>query len=156
MSSTKGFSAIEVVIGAALVAVVATGVAAAWQFYVKLAGQSTRIAQADLLIEEASDAIQYMRDSGWTANLSSLLQGTPYYLVWNGSAYIATTSATTTNGFARVVTFAAVKRDANDNIAATGTTDPGTLQATISIYPGSPAAPLAEQGVMIIHDTFNN
>lgn len=152
----KGFSVVEVVIGAALVAVVATGVAAAWQFYVKMAGQSSRMAQADLLVEEASDAIQYMRDSGWTANLASLLQSTPYYLAWNGSSYIATTSATTTNGFARIVVFSSVKRDANDNIAATGTNDPGTLQATISIYPGSPTAPMTEQAVMLIHDTFNN
>ncbi len=60
----KGFSLTEIVIGAAIVALVVTAVASAWQFYVKLSGQSTRLTQAALLIEEGGEALQYMRDKG--------------------------------------------------------------------------------------------
>ncbi len=153
-----GFSVTEIVIGAAIIAVVVTGVATAWQFYLKLAGQSTRMTQADLLIEEAGEALQYIRDKGWDANIAPLALNTSYYLVWDGSDYVLTTTPTIiNNAYTRIISLRSVNRDASSNISSSGTNDPGTRLATISIYPNSSTttAPIV-QAQTLIHDVFSN
>ena len=157
LSRTRGFSIVEIIIGAAIVAVVVTGIASAWQVYEKLVGQSVRLAQADLLTEEGAEALQYFRDKGWTANIAPLSVNTAYYIIWTGSDYAATTTPTATNGFARVLTLSTVYRDASYNIASSGTADPDTLLATLTIYPTSTATGTpAMQAQTLIHNVFNN
>lgn len=154
----KGFSVTEIVIGAAIVAVVVTAIATAWQFYAKLGGQSTRTVQAALLIEEGSEALQYMRDKSWTANIANLSLNTPYFLIWNGADYAATVTPTLINGnYSRTVTFSSVERDASGNIAAGGTLDPGTRTATLNIYPNlsTTTTPIL-QAQMLLHNVYNN
>lgn len=157
LTRTRGFSVVEIIVGAAIVAVVVTGIASAWSFYEKLAGQSVRQAQADLLIEEGAEALQYLRDKGWSSNIAPLSTNTTYYIVWNGTDYVATTTQTASNGYARTLKLAAIYRDASDNIAASGTVDPDTLLATLSAYPtaiatGTPVM----QAQTLIHNVFNN
>lgn len=152
----KGFSTVEIVIGAALVAVIVTGIASAWQFYLKLNGQSARASQAALLIEEGAEALQYIRDKSWAGNIGSLSLSETYYVIWNGSDYIITSMPLVSNGYVRKVTFAAVNRDSSDNIAASGTLDPGTLKATISIYPDLTGTTAILQGEMLLHNIYAN
>ena len=153
----KGFSVIEIVIGAALVAVVVAAIATAWQFYVKISGQSVRLTQASLILEEGSEVVQYWRDKGWTANIASLAQNTPYYVVWNGSDYVASATAIATNGtFARTIAFSPVYRDASQNIATSGTLDPDTLLVTLNVYPATTTSPALVTAQMLIHDLFSN
>lgn len=155
----KGFSLTEIVIGAAIVALVVTAIASAWQFYVKLGGQSTRSTQAALLIEEGGEALQYMRDKGWAANIANLATGTPYYLIWNGTDYLTTTTPTLTNSsYSRIVSFTAVQRDSSDNIVPSGgTVDHGTRLFTLNIYPNlsTTSAPIL-QAQMLLHNAYGN
>jgi hypothetical protein len=158
---SHGMSLVEVVVGAAIAAVVVAGIATAWSFYGKLANESVRTTQADLLIEEGAEALQYWRDKGWDANIGALALNTPYYIVWNGTDYVATTVATPINSsYTRSVTFSAVYRDASDNIASSGTLDAGTRLATISVslYPTPPggSATTIMQAQTLIHDIFEN
>lgn len=161
MRISKGFSVIEVIVGAAIVAIVVTAIASAWQFYGRVAGQSVRGSQADLLLEEGAEALQYMRDKGWTANIASLALNTAYYMTWNGSTYTFSVTPTATNGgYARTVKLTAVYRDASDNIAASGTLDPNTLLATITVYPSLNSSTNASTTILqaqtLIHNVFNN
>jgi hypothetical protein len=151
-----GFSVIEVIVGAAIVALVVTAIATAWTFYEKLSSQSVRVTQADILTEEGAEAIQYWRDKGWTSNIGNLTIGTTYYMYWDGTDYKATTTATLSNGYMRTVVFSAVKRDASDNIATSGTTDPNTLLATITVYPNSTTSPMVMQAQTLVHNVFSN
>ncbi|MCX6715744.1 MAG: type II secretion system protein [Candidatus Taylorbacteria bacterium] len=152
-----GFSIIEIVIGAAIVALVVTAIASAWQFYVKLGGQSTRTTQAALLIEEGGEALQYLRDKGWASNIGNLATNTTYYLIWNGTDYVTTATPTLiNNNYSRTVILSAVLRDASDNIATTGTADPNTRTATLSIYPNLDTTTPILQAQMLIHNVFQN
>lgn len=153
-----GFSIVEIVIGAAIVALVVTAIATAWQFYTKLAGQSVRSTQAALLIEEGGEALQYMRDKGWTANIANLTNNTTYYLIWDGTDYKATTTPILINSaYSRTITFGAVQRDASYNIASSGTVDTDTRTATLNIYANlaTTSTPIL-QAQMLIHNVFQN
>lgn len=155
----RGFSVAEIVIGAAIVAVAVTAVSSAWVFYSKLSGESTRTNQGALLLEEGNEALQYMRDKGWTANIANLSLNTTYYLVWNGSDYEATTTATLINSsYTRTISFTPVRRDSSDNIVSSGgTIDTGTRLATINIYPqNATTGPAILQGQTLVHNIFSN
>ena len=157
LSGKNGFSIVEVVVCAAIIAVVVTGVSSAWAFYLKLTGESTRLAQAALLMEEGGEALSYLRDKGWDANIGALTVGTTYYLVWNGTDFVTTTSQTAINNqFFRKVIFSSVMRDASANIAGAGTVDPDTRLATIGVYATSTAATPILEAQMLIHDVFAN
>ena len=154
--TSRGFSIVEVIVGAGVVALVVTAIATAWTFYEKLASQSVRVTQADLLIEEGAEALQYWRDKGWSTNIASLTVGTTYYMYWSGTDYKATTTPTTSNGYLRAFQLSAVKRDVSDNISSTGTTDANTLLATITIYPNSTTSPMVMQAQTLVHNLFSN
>lgn len=155
---TRGFSVVEVIVGAALVAVIVTAIASAWQFYEKIVGQSVRLAEADLLIDEASEALQYRRDAGWTSRIATLALDTNYYLTWLDTDYIATTTPAAFPGsYVCIFKLSSVRRDASDNIATTGTVDPNTLLATISIAPSlSATSTVIMQAQTLVHNIFKN
>lgn len=159
MASSRGFSALEVVIGAAIIALVVTALASAWTYYLKLSGQSVRLAQAATLLEEGSEAVQYLRDKSWSANIAPKAPGTVYYLAWANGDYEIQTSPMLINGsYLRTLIFADVARGSNDDILANGgTPDAGTRTATISIYAGtSTSAEPLTSGAMLLHDVFAN
>ncbi len=155
-STHSGFSIVEVIVGAGIVTLVVTAIATAWTFYEKISSQSVRITQADILIEEGAEVIQYWRDKGWTSNVNNLTVGITYYMYWDGTDYIATTTPTTSNGYLRAVVFSAVTRDGSDNISTTGTFDTDTRLATISVYPNSTTSPMIMQAQTLIHNVFEN
>jgi hypothetical protein len=155
-STHHGFSVIEVIVGAGIVALVVTAIATAWTFYEKLSSQSVRVVQADVLIEEGAEVVQYWRDKGWTSYISNLTTGTTYYIYWDGSDYKSTTTPTASNGYLRAVSLSAVRRDVSDNISTTGTTDPDTLLATLTIYPNSTTSPMIMQAQTLVHNVFDN
>ena len=153
----KGFSLIEVIVGAAVVALVVAAIATAWSFYAKLASQSSRLTQADLLIEEGAEALQYWRDKGWNTNIATLSTTTTYFLYWSGTDYAATTTKTTSNGYLRAFTLSPVYRDSSFNITSSGgTLDTGTLLATLYVYLNATPTTTVETAQTLIHDTFNN
>ncbi len=156
--SASGFSVTEIVVGAAVIALVVTALASAWQYYLKLSGQAVRLAQATVLLEEGAEAVQYLRDKGWDTYIGALTPNAPYYLVWTGTDYAATTTPTlVNNSYTRTLTLSTVSRGASDNIVVSGTVDAGTMTATINIYASNAttSAPLLT-GQMLIHDIFQN
>lgn len=157
-SSSHGFSLVEIVVGSAIFLTVGVGVATAWQAYLKVVNISATRSQAALLTEEAAEALQFLRDGGWTANISGRTLGTQYHLSWNGTAYSLTTTPVPLQGggYFRTIVFSAVNRDAFDSIVSSGgTLDPDTKRIAITITsPGSPDPIM--QTEMLIHDVYNN
>src|ERR1035437_3829230 len=101
----RGLSVIEIVVAAAIIAAITTGIASAWQAYIKVSNSDTNLSKALLLAEEGTEAVQLMRDSGWTINIAALSLNTTYYLYWTGSAYAATTTMTSIGSFVRTAVF---------------------------------------------------
>jgi len=154
----KGISVVEIIIGAAILTVVVTGVASAWQYYIKLSGEATRISQALLLTEEGAEALQHLRDTSWSEKIAPLAFETEYFLVWDGNNYITTTTPTIINGsYHRSILLSTVKRDAiTANISSVGDVDMGTRMVTMKIYPSSCCMEPILISQLLIHDEFDN
>ena len=153
---------LEVVVAAAIIVTVVTGLSGAWQLYLKISNINSQNTQAALLAEEAEEALNIMRDQSWSANILPLTT-TPnqiYYLYWSGNAYAATTTATaadSSGSFMRTIVFKPISRDSTTkDISASGTNDPNTKQVTITVYPTGNASTTLIKADMLIHNVYNN
>jgi len=131
-NSQRGFSLVEVVIGTALIALALVGLAGAFSFYLKVGLKNTDALKGAFLAEEGVEAVTLLRDASWS-NLSLLATGTPYYLSWNGSAWVATTTPALIDGiFTRTITLGDLYRRTSDkDIVATSSPDAKTLDTDI-------------------------
>ncbi len=127
-----GFSLVEVVIGTALITLALVGLAGAFSFYLKAGLKNNDTLKATLLAEEGVEAAVLLRDASWN-NFSSLATGTPYYLSWNGSIWVSTTTPVLIDGaFTRTMTLGDLYRRTSDqDIVATSSPDTKTLDADI-------------------------
>lgn len=154
---TRGLSVVEIIVSAAIIATAVTGIAGAWQLYIKVANLGTQYAQATMLVEEASEALSVMRDTNWTSTINPLSLNTTYYLYWNGATYSATTTQQVSSGsFVRTIVFNAVTRDANFDIASSGTVDLKTRKVIITVYPLGSASTTLAQAQLLLHNVNNN
>ena len=125
-----GISLVEVVIGVGLILLALVGLITSYSFYLKAGLKNTDTLKAAFLMQEGVEAVTLMRDNGWS-NLSSLTPGTSYYLAWNGSMWVSTTTATTTDGiFTRTFRLDDVYRKTSDqDIVDTSAPDSKSLDA---------------------------
>ncbi|MDD5165300.1 MAG: hypothetical protein PHG25_02060 [Candidatus Pacebacteria bacterium] len=153
----RGISVVEIVVSAAIIATAVTGIAGAWQLYLKVSNLSNQYAQANMLIEEASEALSVMRDTNWTSTINPLTVNTTYYLYWNGSAYSGTTTQQISQGkYVRTIVFQSVVRDVNFDIASSGTVDLKTRKVIITVYPFGNASTTLAQAQLLLHNVYNN
>lgn len=126
----RGISLVEVVIGTALILLALAGLVTSYSFYLKAGLKNTDSLKATFLLQEGVEAVTLMRDNGWST-LSSLATGTPYYLAWSGTSWIATSTATTTDGvFLRTFQLDDVyRKSADQDIVASSSPDIKTLDA---------------------------
>lgn len=130
----RGVSIIEIVIGSGILATVLFAAAGAINQVRALERTTTHIIRANYLLLEGTDVIKIFRDTSWTSEIATLTQSIPYYLVWDSSSWISTTTVSIIDGlFYRTIQVDPVNRDGNDNIAVAGTLDTGTLKVTASV-----------------------
>ncbi|MES2314662.1 MAG: hypothetical protein V4524_01865 [Patescibacteria group bacterium] len=152
-----GLSVVEIIVSAAIIAIAVTGIAGAWQLYIKVANLGTQYAQATMLVEEASEALSVMRDTNWTSAINPLSLNTTYYLYWDGTTYSATTTQQVSSGsFVRTIVFSTVTRDVNFDIASSGTVDLKTRKVVITVYPLGNASTTLAQAQLLLHNVYNN
>ncbi|MDE1975176.1 MAG: type II secretion system protein [Patescibacteria group bacterium] len=156
----KGFSIVEILVAAAIIAGVGIGISSAWQGLMRLTRTSAGLTQAAVLSEETGEALELFRDQGWKDYVAPLADGGTYYLYWNGSAYATSTTPVPTgsgDGYDVGFTLSSVERDTNGNVVGSGgTTDPDTVLATISVaYANATSTPISSSQ-LLIHDVFSN
>jgi hypothetical protein len=128
-----GLSLVEVVIGTAISLIVIIGLVSAFTQFFKLSLSNIRNLQASLLAEEGIEAVKFLRDKGYSTYIKNLDASTNYYLAF-GDFWEATTTATSTGGlFYRTVRFEELTRDANKEIASSGTLDQDSKKVTVSV-----------------------
>ncbi|MEY4440793.1 MAG: hypothetical protein RLY49_419 [Candidatus Parcubacteria bacterium] len=157
-SFIKGISIVEIVIAAGIIAVSVTGIVGAIQIYLKIVHQNAREAQAVLVLDETAEALQYLRDEGYSTNIESNPLNTEFSIFWNGSGYeLGTSTITLSYEMTRTIQFEEVRRDGNDEIVSSGgVVDPDTRKAVITIewpYQGQTKTISSE---MLIHNTYEN
>jgi hypothetical protein len=129
----KGFFLIEVVVSTAIVAGVVIFLLGLVQSTVEVSANSLERVQASYLLEEGGEVLKIIRDGGWN-NITSLVNGTTYYISWDGLAWSLSTTANTVDGFTRTIVFESVNRDTNDDIATVGgNTDTRTRKVNITV-----------------------
>lgn len=133
--SSKGFGLIEILIVAAIVAIGFLGLAA---FLINSSGLTfrvTRNTEAVDLAEEGMEAVRSLRDESWSTNIASLGPGATYYPIISGNKWTLATSdpGQINNLYTRTVVVKDVNRDANDDIADSGTSDANTKKVTVKV-----------------------
>jgi Tfp pilus assembly protein PilV len=129
----NGFGMIEVVLGISIIFLAFFGVIAVAQFSVRVSGESTNNVKAVFLMEEGMEALKNLRDRGWS-NISSLTADTNYFFNFTGSAWATSAANVFVDGFyERKFKLENVYRNANQDIATSGTLDPNTKKATVYV-----------------------
>jgi len=153
-----GLSVVEIIVASAILLTLVTAIGGGWQLYLRVVRDGTNYTMASNLSEEGAEAIQLMRDGGWTSNIIPLSLGTEYDLYWNGSNYIATTTPQLLQSiYRRTVTFSSVERDAWSNIVTSGgVLDADTRKVDIKIYLANSTSTILTQSQILIHNTYDN
>lgn len=153
----KGFSIIEIVVGSAIITVAGLAIILGTLSYIEISAKNSHNVQTALLFEETGEAIQFLRDSGWTSHIGNKTLNTDYYLSWSGSTYsLSTTPNLYQNTYTRTVRFQSVERDSNDSITTSGTNDSDTRLVEIDVswpYKGATTTISTE---MLIHNVYDN
>ena len=80
------------------------------------------------------DAVKILRDTSWSSGIGNLTVGSNYFFSYNGTTWVSTANNVYIDGiFERKFSLNNVYRDANDDIAVSGTLDSGTKKATVSV-----------------------
>lgn len=146
---------LEIVISAAIIVTAVVGISGAWQLFLKISAINAQKTQAAMLVEEAGEALNIMRDQSWSSKIATLSLNTNYYLYWNNTDYTITPVATTTkSGLIRTIVFSAVQRDGQSDITSSGTIDPDTRFVRVNIL--SPSSESIVQAELLIHNVYNN
>lgn len=129
-SSPRGFSLVEVIIGASLITLSLVGLVGTYSFYLKVGLKNTDTLQSSFILQEGVEAVTLMRDDAWS-NLSSLTPGSWYYIAWSGSTWVSTTTEQILDSsFTRTFKLDDVYRlDAGKDITATSSPGAKTLDA---------------------------
>ena len=154
---TRGFGLVEVVVGAAIVATTFVALASSFNIFVRAGLQNTAHIQAAYYAEEGLEAVRYLRDAGWRANIAVTAITTTHYLSFGGVWALSTTPSTV-NGFTRTVVFNDVYRDndTKDIVAAGGgsSLDGNARKVTVQVsWTGAPSPVRIET---YLTNLFNN
>lgn len=151
----KGFFLIEVIVASAVITVVLVLLLGSIQNSVEASQRSLERTQASYLLEEGAEAIKSIRDTTWD-DIAALTAGTPYYLLWSGTAWTLTTTPVSVGPFTRTLTMSGVSRDATDDITLSGgTDDTGTKKFRITLTWAVPAGTQTETLQFYISDIRN-
>jgi Tfp pilus assembly protein PilV len=155
--SKSGFGLLEVVIGVAIISITLFGLMAVSRTALRIVDGAAQNVQAGFLLEEGVEAIKIMRDSGWSANISTLSAGAPHYFNFDGSTWRATTSNIFIDGvFERSFIIENVYRDGDDDIAASGTLDQDTKKISVSVSWNKRTGTTTKTISTYIANLFNN
>lgn len=130
----SGFTLIELLVGTSVLAIVFVSLSTAYNLYVGHGLSNNRTIKAAYLLEEGVEAVKFWRDISWTANIATLTVSQPYYLYWNGTGWVSTTTSQSVDGsYLRSFKLDQVYRDGVSDIASSGTLDPNTRKLTVSV-----------------------
>lgn len=154
---SAGFSLVEVVVA---VSVAILSILAAWNVYnlfIKLSFSNPSLFQASFLAEEGIEAVKFMRDGGWTANISTVPASSPRTFVFNGSSWSLASAPSLIDGkYDRRVVFEDVYRDMAGNIAAAGSLDQNTKKVTVTVSWSKDSATSTRQITTYVSNIFRN
>ena len=155
-SKESGFSVIEILISTAIISAIGTMIVLSFNLYVRMSERNSNNIQAALHLEEASEALIFLRDSSWTDNIFPLSVGVEYYLYWDGSSYSISTEPLLQDEFQKTFVISEVNRDSSDSISESGEIDPNTFLVDIKISWEERGGEESLGAQMLIHNVYDN
>ena len=136
----KGLSLVEVVIASAIILAAVLVLLGVHSLYLKVALSNSNTVKAAYLAEEGIENVRFLRDSGWTTNISNL-----------------TSTTTLIDNFYRTVTLSAVSRDASGDIVTSGgSIDANTKLVTSSVSWWAATATTTKSISTYLTDIYDN
>jgi hypothetical protein len=131
--AAAGSSLVEVVVAAAVLASVALAFLGSFALISRLHERNMDFVKGELLAEEGLEAVRFVRASNWPA-LSSSVGSTKYLSLGPSSWSLSSTPEIVDGAFYRSIAISEVRRDASDDIVASGgSVDPSTLLVQSSV-----------------------
>lgn len=157
----SGFGLLEIVIASAVVGASIFSLSAVAVLSNRLQTQSIEKIRANFLAEEGIEAMRFLRDKGWDANLADLSPGTNYYLSFSTTTSVWSVGpvplAYIDSIFERKISIEKVYRDLNDNIVSTGgAEDINSKKINITVLWNARGATSTAQLSTYLSDMFNN
>ena len=130
----NGFALVEALVSAGILSTVLAGAIGALLISTQSATTNGARVEAAYLADEGIEAVRILRDNGWGANIDGHAPSEEFYLEWDGTTWVATTTnSLIDNIFERSIEFADVYRDGSEQIAESGSLDSDTKLITVSV-----------------------
>ena len=130
--TNKGIVMVEIIVVITVISISLLALISVSKKAVQVSRNSLNKIQASFLLEEGVEVIKIIRDNDWD-NISNLSFNSDYYLSFSSGSWSLSSSANLIDNFTRIITVENVNRDSNDDIAVSGTIDPGTKLITVSV-----------------------
>jgi len=153
----QGSLMVEVIVVVSIVTVSILVALTVAQKSIYLARQSLHHSQSAFLLEEGAEAVKVIRDNAWSG-ISSLTLSTDYYLSFSGGTWTTWTLSTTPSqvgAFTRRIVFSSAYRDANQDLAPSGTLDDQTRLVTVTVSWTEGAQTLSKTLQFYLTDLFS-
>lgn len=128
----RGFGLIELIVGASLLSIALLGLVGVLATSLRLAEDNERRVKAVFLLEEGMEAVRGIRDYHWN-DIANASLGSSLGVSWTGGRWQFSVGSTTLDGFERAIVLASGYRDANSDIASTGTLDTNLRKVTVRV-----------------------
>ncbi len=128
---TAGFAMFEILVTSSVIVFFVLAAMSVTVKSIQVSRQALRTSEASFLLEEGAEVMRILRDNGWS-NIAGLTAGAYYYPTFSGS-WVLSTVPSSVGIFTRTVRISSVNRDANSDIAVSGTADPGTKLVTVTV-----------------------
>lgn len=149
-------SLIEMIIGISIVFVSIVSVVTVYHFFVRVSQVNAISVKAEFLLEEGVEAVRSVRDNSWT-NFSAIPVNTEKHLSFlNGAWGVVDENNYIEGFFERKFIITDVYRDADDNIAETGTLDAGTKKVEVFVSWNDRGATTTKSTVIYLANLFED
>lgn len=145
--SLKGFGLLEILIASAIVSMAMVSLSFVFVLSQRMTARSGELMRANFIAEEGIEAMRFLRDKSWSANMATLAEGTTYYIslsTTTSSWSMGTSNLGNIDGvFNRTIQVQSVMRNGSDDIVLSGgTIDTNTLKiiSNVSWSSGSASA----------------
>ncbi len=157
MSYQRGFSLVEVLVGAAIIVSSLVGLLTIFGNLAQLNVKNIQAAQAAFLLEQGAEVARYWRDQNWS-NISGLTAATNYRAVYASNRWSTSTTPTLIDGlFDRTIVATNVNRDSNQDIVTSGgTLDSETRLITVTVAWRQDAATTTKTLSLYLSNIFND
>lgn len=149
---TEGVTAVEVVLGISIAALVLVFTMYAVTQFVNASRLISQKTQALYLVEEGMEMVRFVRDESWST-FSGLPLDVTRYLTQSGSTITVTNTPEVIDGLTRSLTFSSVYRDTvtHDIVASTtggSVVDTNTKYVTVTVSDGTPSLTLSLTSIL--------